>query len=61
MGTLGISHFSKKQWIWVIEWIAPEVQKVHRQSRNWYRRTVCQGPETVSSIKFIFSQAIKES
>ena len=61
MGTLGISHFSKKQCIRVIEWIAHEVQKIHRQSRDWYRRTVCQGPETVSSIKFIFSQPIKES
>ena len=61
MGTLGISHFSKKQWIRVIKWIALEVQKIQRQSCDWYRRTVCQGPETVSSIKFIFSQPIKES
>ena len=26
MGTLGIGHFSVKQWIQVIEWIAPEVE-----------------------------------
>ena len=31
MGTLGISHFSEKQWIRVIEWIAPEVEKI----ANW--------------------------
>lgn len=27
METLGISHFSEKQWIRVIEWISPEVEK----------------------------------
>ena len=27
METLGIRHFSEKQWIRVIEWISPEVEK----------------------------------
>ena len=40
MGTLGISHFSKKQWIRVIEWIAPEVQKIADWSVQQSRKAI---------------------
>ena len=40
MGTLGISHFSKKQWIRVIEWIAPEVQKIADWSVQQLRKAI---------------------
>ena len=33
METLGISHFSEKQWIRVIEWISPEVEKKFQLER----------------------------
>lgn len=32
MGGLGISHFNEKQWIRVIEWIAPKVEKTAKSS-----------------------------
>lgn len=32
MGTLGIGHFTPQQWIRVIEWIAPEVDKIAKWS-----------------------------
>ena len=40
MGTLGISHFSEKQWIRVIEWIAPEVEKITNCSVDQARKII---------------------
>ena len=40
MGTLGISHFSEKQWIRVIEWIAPEVEKIAKWSVEQSRKLI---------------------
>ena len=40
MGTLGIGHFSEKQWIRVIEWIAPEVEKIAKRSVEQSRKLV---------------------
>ena len=40
MGTLGISHFSKKQWIQVIDWIAPKVEKIANWSVDQARKIV---------------------
>ena len=40
MGTLGIGHFSEKQWIRVIEWIAPEVEKIAKWSVQQSRKLV---------------------
>ena len=40
MGTLGIGHFSEKQWIRVIEWIAPEVEKIAKWSVEQARKMI---------------------
>ena len=40
MGTLRIRNFSKKQWIRVIEWIAPEVQKIADWSVQQSRKAI---------------------
>ena len=40
MGILGISHFSEKQWIRVIEWIAPEVEKIANWSVDQARKII---------------------
>lgn len=40
LGTLGISHFSEKQWIRIIEWIAPEVEKITKWSVEQARKMI---------------------
>ena len=40
MGTLGITHLSKKRWIREIEWIAPEVQKIANWSVQQSRKAI---------------------
>ena len=40
MGTLGITHLSKKRWIREIEWIAPEVQKIADWSVQQSRKAI---------------------
>ena len=40
MGTLGIGHFSPQQWIRVIEWIAPEVEKIANWSIQQARKQI---------------------
>lgn len=40
MGTLGIGHFTPQQWIRVIEWIAPEVEKIANWSIQQARKQI---------------------
>ena len=53
MGTLGISHFSEKQWIRVIEWIAPEVEKIANWSVDQARKIIrARGDEKKLEVMF---------
>ena len=53
MGTLGMSHFSEKQWIRVIEWIAPEVEKIANWSVDQARKIVrARGDEKKLEVMF---------
>lgn len=40
MGTLGIGHFTPQQWIRVIEWIEPEVEKIANWSVQQARKQI---------------------
>ena len=40
LGTLGISHFSEKQWVRMIEWIAPHVEKIANWSVEQARKII---------------------
>ena len=53
MGTLGISHFSEKQWIRVIEWISPEVEKITNWSVDQARKIIrARGDEKKLEVMF---------
>ena len=53
MGTLGMSHFSEKQWIRVIEWIAPEVEKITNWSVDQARKIIrARGDEKKLEVMF---------
>ena len=53
MGTLGMSHFSEKQWIRVIEWIAPEVEKIANWSVDQARKIIrARGDEKKLEVMF---------
>ena len=53
LGTLGMSHFSEKQWIRVIEWIAPEVEKIANWSVDQARKIIrARGDEKKLEVMF---------
>ena len=53
LGTLGISHFSEKQWIRVIAWIAPEVEKIANWSVDQARKIIrARGDEKKLEVMF---------